>query len=81
MRPPPQSACSAGTSGLDNALILAAEVLDKPTSDDGYDELRQWVAWSRQVATARQQKAARPASTHPRLARPEGRVNANPYVV
>ena len=71
----------AGTHGLDAAIALADKVLANRTTDDGYDELKQWVTWSSQAATARQQKAAKPATTHPRLARPSGRENQNPYVV
>ncbi len=71
----------AGTRGLADAIALAEEVLEGRTTDDGYDQLKQWVTWSTQVATARQQKAAKTPSTHPRLARPAGRTNPNPYAL
>ncbi len=60
----------AGARGLPAAIELADKVLANRTTDDGYDELKQWVTWSSQVATAKQQKATKPVSTHPRLARP-----------
>lgn len=68
----------AGNGELDPALELAGRVLARPTTDPAYDDLSAWVVWQ-------QQAHAQPANpckaiTHPRLARPAGQRNANPYL-
>jgi len=72
-----QAEALAGNGELDRALKLAGRALARRTSDRAYEDLSAWVLWQQQAqAPPRQRRAI----THPRLARPEGRRNANPYL-
>ncbi|WP_298804555.1 hypothetical protein [uncultured Pseudokineococcus sp.] len=66
----------AETSGLDAAPDEVSRVLTGRSSDPARDELNTWLTW-RQHAAARVSPTH--VITHPRLARPRGRVNADPY--
>jgi DNA polymerase III epsilon subunit-like protein len=66
--------------GLAAAKAVAAQVLAARTSDPAYDELELWMTWHEQAAVQAARAQAPRAITHPRLARPEGRVNHNPYL-
>jgi DNA polymerase III epsilon subunit-like protein len=66
----------AGNGELDRALQLAGRALARRTTDPAYEALSAWVLWQQQAQAPPQQRRA---ITHPRLARPEGRRNANPY--
>lgn len=67
----------AGNGDLDRALDLASRTLAARTTDPAYEDLSAWVLWQQQEQAAPRQR--RPI-THRRLARPEGRRNANPYL-
>jgi hypothetical protein len=55
-------------------------VLADRTTDPAYDELALWMTWHEQAAVAATRRQRPRAITHRRLARPEGRVNVNPYL-
>ena len=65
--------------GYAAALDIARRALAAATTDPAYDELRTWTIW-RDAAAHRASMAAPRVITHPRLARPAGRVNPNPYL-
>lgn len=65
----------------DAAFKLCDEVLEKRTTDDGFTELVQWRLNREQAIQANAKAATKAPSTHPRLARPSGRTNENPYSV
>lgn len=68
------------TGGLAAAEAIANAVLAHRTSDPAYAELRLWLTWHQQAAV-RADRAAKPRNiTHRRLARPDGRINPNPYL-
>ena len=67
----------AGNGELDRALELAGRPLAARTTDPAYEDLSTWVLWQQQAHAPLEKR--RPI-THPRLARPEGRRNANPYL-
>lgn len=68
------------TRGYTAAQDIATRALATATSDPAYDELRTWTTW-RDHAAAHHARTSTPRTvTHPRLARPAGRVNANPYL-
>lgn len=69
----------ASTGELDGAETLAEAVLGKRTSDTGFTDLATWLTWNRQALAAAKRKAKSRVITNERLARPAGRVNANPY--
>jgi len=67
------------TFDLDEAAALAETVLGSRTTDAAFDDLALWLIWTKQSAAAAT-KAAKPRHVlFPRTARPEGRVNYNPY--
>ena len=67
------------TFDLDEAATLAETVLVNRTTDAAFDDLALWLIWTKQSAAAAT-KAAKPRHVlFPRTARPEGRVNYNPY--
>ena len=49
-------------------------------SDPAYEDLRLWLTWHQQAATRAEQALTTRTITHRRLARPEERVNADPYL-
>lgn len=69
----------ASTGDLDGAEAVAEAVLARRTTDDGYTDLATWLTWNRQALAAATRKAAPRVISNERLARPEGRVNPNPY--
>jgi hypothetical protein len=70
----------AETRGLAAAQEVADKVLAVRTADPAFDELELWMTWHEQAAVAAS-RAQQPRNiTHRRLARPEGRVNSNPYL-
>jgi DNA polymerase III epsilon subunit-like protein len=71
----------ASTGDLDGAEAAAEAVLAKRTTDDGYTDLATWLTWNRQALAAAARKAASRVISNERLARPPGRVNANPYAL
>lgn len=70
----------AARNQAEEAIALATSVLAARTSDTAYDELAEWQEWA--VAALEQQaRRARPRIIRaPRLARPDGRTNPNPYL-
>ena len=70
----------AETRGLTAAEEVALAVLADRTSDPAYDELELWLTWHEQAAVVALQALKPRNITHRRLARPEGRVNPNPYL-
>ena len=67
------------TFDLDEAATLAETVLVNRTTDAAFDDLALWLIWTKQSAAA-STKSAKPRHVlFPRRARPEGRVNYNPY--
>jgi DNA polymerase III epsilon subunit-like protein len=77
-----RAACQsiAETRGLAGAKAVADQVLADRTTDPAYDELALWMTWHEQAAVAATRRQRPRAITHRRLARPEGRVNVNPYL-
>lgn len=75
-------ACEAviDTGGLAAAEAIADQVLANRTSDLAYEDLRLWLTWHQQAAVRAERALTARTITHPRLARPEGRVNVNPYL-
>jgi len=71
---------TAETAGYEAAKPLALEALSNANTDPAYDELRSWATWQEQTAEATARRLAPRTITHPRLARPDGRVNPNPYL-
>lgn len=70
----------AATHGLDQARAEATAALANRTSGPAWDELATWLTW-REHAAARAARAAQPRAIRvARLARPDVRVNANPYL-
>lgn len=70
----------AESRGLTAAQDVAAKVLASRTTDPAYDELELWMTWHEQAAVQAARSLAPRAISHPRLARPVGRVNHNPYL-
>ena len=70
----------AESRGLTAAQDVAAKVLASRTTDPAYDELELWMTWHEQAAVQAARSLAPRAISHPRLARPLGRVNHNPYL-
>lgn len=68
------------TQGYAAAASLAEAALSGATTDPAYEELRVWTVWNAHSAEQRVRQQAVRVITHPRLARPEGRVNDNPYL-
>ena len=77
-----RAACQsiAESGGLAAAQEVAATVLAARTTDPAYDELELWMTWHEQAAVQAARAQAPRVITHPRLARPQGRVNHNPYL-
>ncbi|MGZ4436506.1 MAG: 3'-5' exonuclease [Nocardioidaceae bacterium] len=70
----------AESRGLPAAKAVAEKVLDSRTTDPAFDELELWMTWHEQAAVQSSRARAPRTVTHPRLARPEGRLNHNPYL-
>jgi hypothetical protein len=70
----------AESRGLAAARVLAEKVLATRSTDPAYDELALWMTWHEQAAVQAARRQAPRTITHPRLARPAGRVNHNPYL-
>jgi len=71
----------SATQRVDEAKKLAKAVLKGRTTDEAYEQLSQWLVWTEQSLVAQSKVVVKPPSTHPRLARPVGRENPNPYKV
>lgn len=71
---------AAETQGYAAATHIAEEALSSATTDPAYDELRLWTVWIKHSAEQRVREQAARVITHPRLARPDGRINNNPYL-
>lgn len=71
---------TAETRGYEAAKAVAEACLSHATTDPAYDELRLWTTWHEQAAARAAQAQAARVITHPRLARPAGRVHPNPYL-
>jgi hypothetical protein len=67
------------TVHLDEASTVAEAVLANRTSDTAFDDLELWLIWAKQSAAAVTRDAKPRKVKFPRMARPEGRVNHNPY--
>jgi hypothetical protein len=68
------------TDRLDAAVTLADQMMQRASTDVAYTDLNAWLTRARQAAA----KQTPPTPRHivkSRLARPEGRRNANPYAV
>lgn len=59
---------------------VAERSLQHATTDPAYDELRAWTTWQEQAAEVAARRSTPRVITHPRRARPDGRVNHNPYL-
>lgn len=59
---------------------VAKRALEHATTDPAYDELRTWTTWRQQAAEVHARRSAPRVIVEPRRARPNGRVNPNPYV-
>jgi hypothetical protein len=70
---------AAANNELDAAFEVAGAVLEHRTTDSAYADLSTWLLWQQQ-ALARRTVRQRAAITHPRIAGPAGRTNANPYL-
>jgi hypothetical protein len=70
----------AETQGYAAAKPVADLALNHATTDPAYDELRLWTTWSEHSTELAARKQTIRPITHPRLARPEGRFNHNPYL-
>lgn len=70
----------AANGRTEDAHKTATTVMAHRTSDPGYDELGAWLTWQEQNAARAKRDRQLRIITHPRLARPEGRVNRNPYL-
>lgn len=70
----------AESRSLAAAQEVATTVLASRTTDPAYDELELRMTWHEQAAVQAARAQAPRAITHPRLARPGGRVNHNPYL-
>ena len=68
------------TGGLPAAEAIADQVLAHRNSDPAYEDLRLWLTWHQQAAVRAERALTARTITHRRLARPEGRVNANLYM-
>jgi DNA polymerase III epsilon subunit-like protein len=71
----------SSTQSVDDAIKIAQKVLQQRTTDEAYEELSQWLIWTEQSLAARKKVVVKTPSLHPRLARPIGRENPNPYKV
>lgn len=74
--------CEAGfleQNELGDSEQLAVDVLNRRTTDPAFVELATWLAWHQQTLQRQKPKPAK-VITHPRLARPAGRANPNPYL-
>ena len=65
----------------EEALQLCAELLRGRTTDSTFEDLEQWAQLTQVAVDQRARQVVRSPATHPRLARPVGRVNPNPYSV
>lgn len=61
--------------------ILAADVLSRATTDPAFQELRDWVTSADAHAELIERRSRPKTITHPKLARPAGRANDNPYAI
>ncbi|MGE9781962.1 exonuclease domain-containing protein [Janibacter sp. G368] len=65
----------------DDARDLAAKVLSRATTDPAFQELRDWVTSADAHAELIERRSRPKTITHPKLARPAGRANPNPYAI
>ncbi|EWT04567.1 hypothetical protein N864_11320 [Intrasporangium chromatireducens Q5-1] len=70
----------AETHAYTTAKAVADTCLEHASTDPAYDELRLWTTWHEQAAARAAKAQAARVITHPRLARPPGRVHPNPYL-
>lgn len=63
------------------AFKICNQMLKSRTSDSGYEDLEQWVLLTQNLINAKTTALDKSPSKHPRLARPSGRINPNPYVI
>lgn len=77
-----RAACQvlAESRGLAAARAVATKVLAGRNTDPAFHELELWMTWHEQAAVQASRAQAPRQITHPRLARPAGRVNPNPYL-
>lgn len=73
-----QLAAEAGS--LASGKDVAARALEHATTDPAYDDLQAWTTWRDQAVELATRRSAPRVISHPRLARPNGRVNPNPYL-
>ena len=64
-----------------DSLLLCDEVLSHRNTDPAFDEVVEWAKITRVGIEQQAKLISKPAPTHPRLSRPVGRVNPNPYSV
>jgi len=70
----------AESRGLAAAQVVAEKVLAGRATDPAFDELALWMTWHEHAAVQAARARAPRSVMHRRLARPEGRVNHNPYL-
>jgi len=75
-----RSALRDASGRYPDAISLANKLLANQTTDPCYDDLAQWLSWAVHDQTRRARLLTPKVITHPRLARPAGRVNQNPYL-
>lgn len=68
------------SAGLQAAETVARQILSHRTTDEAYTELASWLVWQQQAIGRTRRETRRKIGSHPRMARPEGRVNPNPYL-
>ena len=71
----------AANGRVSEAIKLAEGVLKMRTTDEAYKQLDDWLVWTEQNLVIKNKVVVKPVATHPRLARPAGRENRNPYKV
>ena len=62
-------------------IAVAEQVLANRTTDTAYDELAQWREWAVAALQEQARRSVPRVIRQPRLARPDGRTNPNPYSV
>lgn len=65
----------------EEARDLAADVLSRATTDPAFQALRDWVTSADAHAELIERRRQPKTITHPKLARPAGRANDNPYAI
>jgi hypothetical protein len=66
---------------VNDARSLAIDAVRSANTDPAYADLRNWLAHTDAQDEVRTREVSRKPITHPRLARPVGRTNPNPYRV